>query len=96
MAAKIKIRRDTGANWTASNPTLADGEQGYDKTAKKMKVGDGVTPWDGLAYMGADSSFSGNYADLTNKPALFSGNYADLAGKPDLTAITVDGGGAAG
>ncbi|MBD2757307.1 hypothetical protein [Spirosoma validum] len=28
--------------------------------------------------------FSGNYADLTNKPVLFSGNYIDLANKPVL------------
>jgi hypothetical protein len=46
--------------------------------------------------MQVEGGFSGNYADLSNKPALFSGNYADLNGKPDLTAITVDGGGAAG
>lgn len=81
MAAKIKIRRDTGANWTAANPVLADGEQGFNKTNKKMKVGDGVSAWDDLPYMQADGSFSGSYADLTNKP--------------DLTALTLDGGGAA-
>jgi len=28
--------------------------------------------------------FSGDYADLTNTPALFSGAYADLTGKPNL------------
>lgn len=31
--------------------------------------------------------FSGNYNDLTNKPALFSGDYNDLTNKPDLTGI---------
>jgi hypothetical protein len=30
------------------------------------------------------SNFSGEYADLTGKPALFSGSYADLTGKPSL------------
>lgn len=30
------------------------------------------------------SSFSGDYNDLTNKPALFSGNYNDLTNAPDL------------
>ena len=30
-------------------------------------------------------SFSGDYNDLTNKPAVFSGNYTDLTNKPDLT-----------
>lgn len=31
------------------------------------------------------SSFSGDYNDLTNKPALFSGNYNDLTNAPDLS-----------
>ena len=30
------------------------------------------------------STFSGSYADLTNKPTLFSGSYADLTNKPTL------------
>jgi len=29
-------------------------------------------------------SFSGNYNDLSNKPALFSGNYSDLIDKPNI------------
>jgi hypothetical protein len=32
---------------------------------------------------------SGNYNDLTNKPALFSGNYADLTDKPSIPAAQV-------
>jgi hypothetical protein len=31
-----------------------------------------------------DSSFSGNYDDLYNKPTLFSGAYEDLTGKPTI------------
>lgn len=31
------------------------------------------------------STFSGDYNDLTNKPALFSGNYYDLTNAPDLS-----------
>jgi hypothetical protein len=34
---------------------------------------------------------SGNYADLTNKPAIPSGNYEDLAGKPTLPTGSVVG-----
>lgn len=35
-----------------------------------------------------DSSFSGNYNDLYNKPTLFSGAYGDLTGKPTIpTAV---------
>ena len=34
--------------------------------------------------------FSGSYNDLTNKPALFSGNYNDLSNKPDFTGWDTD------
>lgn len=35
--------------------------------------------------------FSGDYVDLTNKPALFSGAYADLTGKPVLATVATSG-----
>lgn len=43
-------RRDTAANWTAANPTLASGEFGYETDTKKLKIGDGSTAWNSLAY----------------------------------------------
>jgi hypothetical protein len=43
-------RRDTAANWTAANPTLADGEFGYETDTSKLKIGDGSTVWNSLAY----------------------------------------------
>lgn len=48
--AKILIRRDLAANWIAANPILSDGEIGYEKDTKKMKIGDGITAWNSLAY----------------------------------------------
>ena len=34
------------------------------------------------------STFSGSYADLTNKPTLFSGSYTDLTNKPTIPTAT--------
>jgi len=48
--AKIKLRRDTAANWTTANVVLAQGEPGVDLTNKKMKIGDGITAWNSLPY----------------------------------------------
>lgn len=48
--AKIKLRRDTAANWTSANPTLAAGEPGYESDTKKIKYGDGTTAWTSLGY----------------------------------------------
>lgn len=51
MGQRIKLRSDTAANWTSTNPILADGELGYDKTNKWFKTGDGVTAWVSLQYL---------------------------------------------
>jgi hypothetical protein len=43
MAVQIQIRRGTAANWTSANPTLAEGELGYETDTGKLKAGDGST-----------------------------------------------------
>jgi hypothetical protein len=50
MAVKLQLRRDTSANWSASNPVLAEGEIGIDTTLRSSKIGDGSTAWDSLPY----------------------------------------------
>lgn len=47
----IITRNDTAANWTSVNPVLAKGEQGFETDTKKIKVGDGTTAWNSLAYV---------------------------------------------
>ena len=48
----IRHRRDTGANWTATNPVLRAGELGIESDASSLrgKYGDGVTAWSDLPY----------------------------------------------
>lgn len=46
---QFKFRRGTAVEWQ-SNPVLAEGEPGIDLTARRMKVGDGVTAWSGLPW----------------------------------------------
>jgi hypothetical protein len=50
MSAQIQIRRDTAANWTSTNPTLAQGEMGLETDTNKLKFGDGSTAWNSLDY----------------------------------------------
>ena len=50
IPARIVIRRDTAANWTAANPVLLQGEWGFETDAGKLKIGDGVTAWSALSY----------------------------------------------
>jgi hypothetical protein len=49
----IQLRRDTAANWTSVNPTLASGEPGYETDTGKFKIGNGSTAWASLAYENA-------------------------------------------
>jgi len=48
--ARIRLRRDTAANWTAENPTLLAGEMGIETDTRKYKVGDGTLAWSSLSY----------------------------------------------
>ena len=74
MTTLIKQRRDTAANWTSANPTLAIGELGWETDTRKAKLGDGSTAWTGLSYIvGPDSSalttgtsFAGDVTGLYN------------------------------
>jgi len=50
MTTRIKLRRDTAANWTANNPILALGEAGIETDHNNIKYGDGITPWNDLDY----------------------------------------------
>ena len=48
--ARIRLRRDTAANWTAQNPVLLAGEMGIETDTRKYKVGDGTLAWSSLSY----------------------------------------------
>ena len=48
MSTIFKLRRDTAANWSSNNPTLGDGELGFDRTNVYLKIGDGTTAWNSL------------------------------------------------
>ena len=55
----IRLRRDTYTNWYNNNPILELGEPSYDVTNKRIKVGDGITPWRTLSYL-VDTTIVGN------------------------------------
>jgi hypothetical protein len=61
---QIQLRRDTAANWTSANPTLAAGEVGVETNTGKFKIGNGATAWVSLAYT----------SDVSTKANLAGGN----------------------
>lgn len=44
----ITLRKGTSSQWSSANPILASGEPGFDLTNNILKIGNGITPWDGL------------------------------------------------
>ena len=70
MTARLQNRRDTAANWTSNNPTLAAGEIGYETDTAKLKIGDGTTVWNSLSYA-VGSIAIGNVTGLGTGVATF-------------------------
>jgi len=66
MAIQIQLRRDTAANWTSNNPTLAAGEAGFETDTNKLKIGDGTTAWNSLAYTITGSTGAADLNELTD------------------------------
>jgi hypothetical protein len=50
MATKIQLRRGTSSQWNTSNPTLSDGEIGFETNTNKFKIGNGEDSWSLLEY----------------------------------------------
>lgn len=50
--ATLQLKRGTAARWFELNIVLAAGEPGFEYDTKKLKIGDGVTAWNNLPYIG--------------------------------------------
>lgn len=59
MPIKIQLRRGTAAEWTAANPTLAEGEMGLEKDTGRFKVGTGSAAWSSLSYSSGPTGLTG-------------------------------------
>jgi len=67
VVTQIQVRRGTATQWTSANPTLASGEWGFETDTGKVKIGDGSTVWNSLAYFGAGEVTLTGTQTLTNK-----------------------------
>ena len=51
MKPTLQLKRGTAARWAEVNPILAKGEPGFVYDSNKLKIGDGITPWNSLPYI---------------------------------------------
>jgi hypothetical protein len=94
MPVRFQLRRDTSTSWSSINPTLEPGEPGLETDTFKLKIGDGATTWNSLAYYPLV-----NFQSLTNVPTTiagygitdaFDGNYNNLTNKPTIPTAYTD------
>lgn len=79
----IQLRRDTAANWTSVNPTLAAGEVGFETDTRLEKIGNGSTAWTALPYVVANSATKVNdksFMVQTTQPTTRPGGAALVTG----------------
>ena len=77
---RLQLRADTAANWAAANPTLLANEVGLETDTKKLKVGNGSTAWNSLAYFPSivtGGTVLGNLEIGTTGTLTFEGSTAD-------------------
>jgi hypothetical protein len=97
MTARMQQRRDTAANWTSTNPTLAAGEMGLETDTYKFKVGNGSTAWTALPYsvdIPTQAGQSGKYLTTNGTVTSWGTVAGDIEGVTAGTGLT--GGGTSG
>lgn len=58
LKTTFKLKRGTAFRWAELNPILAQGEPGFVLDENRLKIGDGITPWNDLPYIGESNVFS--------------------------------------
>lgn len=95
--SRLQVRHGTAAQWTAANPVLKNGEPGAETDTKKLKVGDGLTTWNSLAYIGVSSGITELTGDVTAGPgsgsqaATIANNAVTLAKMADIATDSIIG-----
>lgn len=87
VVTQVQVRRGTASQWTSANPTLASGEWGYETDTGKVKIGNGSTAWNSLAYTGA-----GDIEGVTASTGLQGGGTSGTVSLAiDSTVVTLTG-----
>ena len=84
---RILIRRDTAANWTANNPTLAAGEFGHETDTGKLKLGTGAIAWNSLGYQNNVTSVNGSTGAVTGLAPTAGPTFTGTVVLPATTSI---------
>lgn len=88
---RMQQRRDSAADWTSNDPTLAQGELGFETDTNRFKIGDGTTAWTSLAYANVGIDGSGNVTGVvgltTTGPTALGDGVGDTVGFYGATGV---------
>ena len=82
ISTTFQLKRGLASAWERANPILAPGEPGWTLDTHVLKIGDGVTPWNGL-----DSVSGAEIKEAVRGPARGSEDICGTVGT-DNTADT--------
>lgn len=91
VVTQIQVRRGTAAQWTSANPTLANGEWGYETDTNKAKIGNGSTAWNSLSYI--ITGATGTVTSVTAGTGLTGGTITGTGTVALSTPVSVANGG---
>lgn len=96
VQTQLQIRRDTAANWSSTNPTLASGEWGLETDTRQYKIGDGVTAWNSLGYqlgplLDEEIATDPDGAYFTGSGVYLPGRTGQYLSSPDANALDITG-----
>jgi hypothetical protein len=74
----FRLKRGTEARWAELNPILDPGEPGFVYDRNRLKIGDGVTPWNDLPYIDGKSAVT-NYVSPADFPTVGDPNMINKA-----------------
>ena len=80
----ILFKRGTEEKWTTANPVLEAGQPGYVIGKNRLKVGDGITPWNELPYIGELTEWVVNVETHYDFPSIGKPNVVYKAEKEKL------------
>lgn len=88
-ATIIKIRGGTAAQWSSSNPVLADRELGVETDTLKLKLGNGSSQWDSLSYVVGGAGGTTPDADAATKGKIqLTGDLGGTASSPTVPGLS--------
>lgn len=70
ISAIFQVQRGTAAQWTSNNPVLLAGQIGFEKDTNSIKIGDGTTAWNSLAYFVGATDNANTLRPTTGAPSV--------------------------